>query len=120
MPINHDMMHAHSPDELERENATLKEMVAKAQGRIAELEAENKRLKKCEIWMKQHFYCEEVIACESAKNRKLKHALWLARAERARTEQRYIFNVRGDGWVRKENMWVEVERLCLKKAEESK
>ena len=31
MPINHDMMHAHSPDELERENATLKEMVAKAQ-----------------------------------------------------------------------------------------
>ncbi len=45
MPINHDMMHAHSPDELERENATLKEMVAKAQGRIAELEAENKKLK---------------------------------------------------------------------------
>ena len=32
--------------------------------------------------MKQHFYCEEVIACESAKNRKLKRALWLARAEK--------------------------------------
>ena len=50
---------------------------------IAELKAENERLKKCEIWMKQHFYCEEVIACESAKNRRLKRALWLARAERA-------------------------------------
>jgi hypothetical protein len=35
---------------------------------IAELKQENQRLKRCEIWMKQHFYCEEVIACESAKN----------------------------------------------------
>ena len=34
---------------------------------VSELKAENERLKKCEIWMKQHFYCEEVIACESAK-----------------------------------------------------
>ena len=50
---------------------------------IAELKAENERLKKCEIWMKQHFFCEEVIACESAKNRRLKRALWLARAKRA-------------------------------------
>ncbi|MBQ3720815.1 MAG: hypothetical protein II850_07525 [Fibrobacter sp.] len=48
---------------------------------IAELKAENERLKKCEIWMKQHFYCEEVIACESAKNRRLKRALWLMTAE---------------------------------------
>lgn len=50
---------------------------------IAELKAENERLKKCEIWMKQHFFCEEVIACESAKNRKLRRALWLTRANRA-------------------------------------
>ena len=50
---------------------------------IAELKAENERLKRCEIWMKQHFFCEEVIACESAKNRKLRRALWLARANRA-------------------------------------
>ena len=54
---------------------------------IAELKVENERLKKCEIWMKQHFYCEEVIACESAKNRKLNRALWLARAERAKEKQ---------------------------------
>lgn len=50
---------------------------------IAELKAENERLKKCEIWMKQHFFCEEVIACESAKNRQLRRALWIARAKRA-------------------------------------
>lgn len=54
---------------------------------IGELKAENKRLKKCEIWMKQHFYCEEVIACESAKNRKMKRALWLARAEMAKARK---------------------------------
>jgi hypothetical protein len=52
---------------------------------IEEFKADNERLKKCEIWMKQHFYCEEVIACESAKNRRLKRALWLARAEKAKT-----------------------------------
>ena len=58
---------------------------------IAKLNAENERLKKCEIWMKQHFYCEEVIACESAKNRKLKRALWLARAERAADRARIFY-----------------------------
>ena len=97
---------------------------------IAELKAENERLKKCEIWMKQHFYCEEVIACESAKNRRLKRALWLARAERALTEaERYrtlevgwkMF--RGDYETAKEysNLATKcdnVEQLCKSKAEE--
>lgn len=69
MPINHDMMHAQSPDD-----------VAALKARIAELEADNKRLKKCEIWMKQHFYCEEVIACESIKNRRLRRSLCLLKA----------------------------------------
>lgn len=58
---------------------------------IAKLNAENERLKKCEIWMKQHFYCEEVIACESAKKRRLKRALWLARAERASDRARIFY-----------------------------
>ena len=81
---------------------------------IAELNAENKRLKKCEIWMKQHFYCEEVIACESAKNRRLKRALWLARAERAKEMcQRLLIQ----GFDPK---WEEVERKCRAKAEEYK
>ena len=51
---------------------------------LAEKDAEIRRLQRCEIWMKQHFYCEEVIACESAKNRRLRRALWLARAESAK------------------------------------
>ena len=106
---------------------------------IAELKAENERLKKCEIWMKQHFYCEEVIACESAKNRRLKRALWLARAKRA-TEKADSFidikvtyngvcnidhsvypqnNARRmltcDEWL---DVWTNVWEKCLKKAKE--
>ena len=54
---------------------------------IAELKAENERLKKCEIWMKQHFYCEEVIACESAKNQKQKKWQGVERKCRAKAEE---------------------------------
>jgi len=91
---------------------------------IEEFKAENKRLKKCEIWMKQHFYCEEVIACESAKNRKLKRALWLARAERAK-EFRYKIKFAISSMNTKYNYsdadkWEKVERKCRKKAEEYK
>ena len=81
---------------------------------IAELKAENERLKKCEIWMMQHFYCEEVIACESAKNRKLKRALWLARSYRGRDNSILL----PSKFMR--NVWDNVERKCLKKAEEYK
>lgn len=109
---------------------------------IAELKAENERLKKCEIWMKQHFYCEEVIACESAKNRRLKRALWLARASEASKEVNYWttqdessyaivdFNVRHETIVSHKSphhrpykwilIWENVERKCLKKAKEYK
>ena len=91
---------------------------------IEEFKAENERLKKCEIWMKQHFYCEEVIACESAKNRKLKRALWLARADRAK-EFRYKIKFAISSMNTKYNYsdaykWEKVERKCRKKAEEYK
>lgn len=108
---------------------------------IAKLKAENERLKKCEIWMKQHFYCEEVIACESAKNRMLKRALWLARSNKAESEARgwyhfNAYNIKYDGlynikevlygkgfnrypeeWIK---LWIKIERLCLAKAKEYK
>ncbi len=93
---------------------------------IAELKAENERLKKCEIWMKR--------------------ALWLARAERAKEchfmwcqliyDKKYgivKFNVKKrwwsedvkigqtlhtpQGWA---DVWDEVEYRCSKKAEEYK
>jgi hypothetical protein len=96
---------------------------------IAELKAENERLKKCEIWMKQHFYCEEVIACESAKNRRLKRALWLARADRAMmTLDFFTLKCR---WfkdymkveppkcdVKMIHKWATVQRKCRAKAEQ--
>ena len=113
---------------------------------IAELKAENERLKKCEIWMKQHFYCEEVIACESAKNRRLKRALWLARAESAKNAecryhclaQKEVCDPQPHGWSCYINgevyptgkmsrklephywcdIWDEVERKCRAKSKE--
>jgi hypothetical protein len=98
---------------------------------IAELKAENERLKKCEIWMKQHFYCEEVIACESAKNRRLKRALWLARAEICHRfdVDRYLRNHRNswynencltwaDALVAMDVKMCKAESKCRAKAEE--
>lgn len=108
---------------------------------IKTLKAENERLKRCEIWMKQHFFCEEVIACESAKNRKLKRALWLARAERADDRARIFYfsdlesvlDIDGFSYDSKKKkgckkitarlwriIWLKVERKCLAKAEEYK
>lgn len=95
---------------------------------IAELKAENERLKRCEIWMKQHFYCEEVIACESAKNRRLKRALWLARGYimtlLSRDFQRLAYQCNNDNYkinlLRRRNRYYELSEKCLKKAEEYK
>ena len=130
---------------LKAENKMLKEHIANGDvSRITwideamELKAENERLKKCEIWMKQHFYCEEVIACESAKNRQLKRALWIARAYRAEARKNYwyarschegderLWSIDGSavkyiGCIKRTNfdwlkVWSEVESKCLKKA----
>lgn len=103
---------------------------------IAELKVENERLKGCEIWMIQHFYCEEVIACESAKNRKLKRALYKACDNWAVCEMDYwrkclehyedYFNVRTDEDLTEEKCermidnWRKVAHNCRAKAEEYK
>lgn len=86
---------------------------AEVDSAIAELKAENERLKKCEIWMKQHFFCEEVIACESAKNRRLKRALYKACANWAHHRVFVRFKTN-------EKAWENVERKCRAKAEEYK
>ena len=116
---------------------------AEVDAAIAELKAENQRLKKCEIWMKQHFFCEEVIACESAKNRRLKRALWLARAERAHVTTllwnvycyqnnclyfRDFMNVKSNPFrnlpkktaMEWSDLWESIETKCLDKAKEYK
>lgn len=97
---------------------------------IAELKAENERLKKCEIWMKQHFYCEEVIACESAKNRRLKRALWLARAYFCARSCEYFNGIMSHCLIgqndlynrceKKKNKYLNAMYKCRAKAEEYK
>lgn len=67
-------------------------------------------------------YAESVDA--GMENRRLKHTLWLARAERAK-EFRYKIKFAISSMNTKYNYsdadkWEEVERKCLKKAEEYK
>ena len=122
--------------------AKVENVVTKLTKENEELKAENERLKRCEIWMKQHFFCEEVIACESAKNRMLKRALWLARAERAKARKNYwyvrschegdkdLWSIDGSvvkyiGCIKRSNfdwlkIWSEVECKCRAKAKEYK
>ena len=57
-------------------------------------------------------YCDVVDA--NMENRKLKHALWLARAERGHDNSILL----PSKFMR--NVWDNVERKCLKKAEEYK
>lgn len=105
-----------------------KKTVKMITAQLEEFKAENERLKKCEIWMKQHFYCEEVIACESAKNRKLKRTLWIARAKRAIEKIAWfkLWNASistmnpEDGARQEYDKWEKALGKCLKKAEEYK
>ena len=56
------------------------------------------------------------------EKRQLKRALWLARADRAKTETDYYIDYEYSNTVlakRKRNKWYKVERLCRKKAEEA-
>ena len=119
-------------------------MKADVDAAIAELQSENAELKKklmpclngdciltCEVVEKYgkenaelkakledvqaSMYCDVVDA--NMENRRLKRALWLARAEIARTSA-WVF------WNRKDdynyNKWKKVERKCRAKAEEYK
>lgn len=98
---------------------------------IDELQAENAELKAKLENVQASMYADVVDA--NMENRRLKRALWLARAERARTEQcyeNYSFYIHRHqktmyggtyrpyiAWLEK---WNEVERKCREKAEEYK
>lgn len=74
-------------------------------------------------WFEETYHAEEVdavLAEKDAENRRLKRALWLARAQRAADKQTYYNECRYDGWVHRVNVWLEVERKCRDKAEEYK
>ena len=112
---------------------------------IAELKAENKKLKASseqimnEMFRKVLIYPHEMVSLEDAYKlavslKNTKRALWLARAERAKEMKAIenldnylslhknskwfgIYATRIDTWFYK---WDDVERKCLKKAEEYK
>lgn len=63
-------------------------------------------------------YAESVDA--GMRERRLRRALWLARANHADTMQKYNIECKCDGWVHRVNKWVDVERKCRAKAEEYK
>lgn len=63
-------------------------------------------------------YCDVVDA--NMDNRRLKRALYNLRACYADMMQKRYIECKTDGWVHRVNKWIEVERRCLKKAEEYK
>ena len=79
---------------------------------------ENAELKKKLENVQASMYCDVVDA--GIENRKLKRALWIARAENAKNSAFICWNRTESGWQSKYEKWKKVERKCLKKAEEYK
>lgn len=128
MPINHNMMHSQSPDD-----------VAALKARIAELEE-----KKQETYQRRGIL---LLNCDVVQDyaddlKKAKHALWLARAKRAEKEKNYwyvrscyegddrLWSIDGSpvkyiGCIKRTNfdwlkIWSEVESKCIENAEKYK
>ena len=89
---------------------------------IDELQAENAELKQK---LRDHcIHCpvkeqEDDVVDANMENRRLKRALWIARAERAKTEHlsKIMYSTLYRDFIAK---WVNVERKCRAKAEEYK
>jgi len=84
---------------------------------IEQTRAENERLKAKLEDVQASMYADVVDA--NMENRRLKRALWLARAERAKTEHlsKIMYSTLYRDFIAK---WVNVERKCRAKAEEYK
>lgn len=83
---------------------------------IAELKAENERLVKCCKEYDSRQRIDETIKFNAAKQtRKMRHALWLLRAENAINMAALNF-VRPKVYLR----WINIEQFCRTKAEEYK
>ena len=85
---------------------------------IEQTRAENERLKKKLESVQASMYCDVVDA--GMDNRRLKRALYNLRAVYADMMQKRYIECKTDGWVHRVDKWIEVERRCLKKAEEYK
>lgn len=87
----------------------LRNYIAELKQKLSEKDAEIESLK-------ASHYADSVDA--GMRERRLQRALWLARVQRAIDKQKYYSECKSDGWVHRVNVWLEVERKCLKKAEE--
>ena len=85
---------------------------------IAELYAENERLKAKLESVQATAYADSVDA--GMRERRLKRALWLARAENAKNSAFICWNRPEEEWQTKYKKWKKVEQLCRAKAEEYK
>jgi hypothetical protein len=79
---------------------------------------ENEKLKQKLESVQASAYADSVDA--GMRERRLKSALWLARANHADTMQKYNIECKCDGWVHRVNKWVDVERKCRTMAEKFK
>ena len=105
-------------DKLKAENKLLKEHIANGDvSRITWIDEVIELKQKLES-VQASMYCDVVDA--NMENRKLKHALWNLRACYADMMQKRYIECKYDGWVHRVDKWIEVERKCLKKAEEYK
>ena len=85
---------------------------------IKHLESENKELKQKLEDVQASMYADVVDA--NMENRRLKRALYNLRVCYADMMQKRYIECKTDGWVHRIDKWIEVERRCLKKAEEYK
>lgn len=105
-------------DELQYENASLKakldKAIAERDGNQVCIDALKAKLENVQASM----YCDVVDA--NMEVRRLKRALYNLRAAYADMMQKRYIECKTDGWVHRVDKWIEVERRCLKKAEEYK
>ena len=87
---------------------------------IAELKAENAELKQKLENVQASMYADVVDA--NMDNRRLRRALWIARAERAKAMSVYWYVKRTEisNWEEFNSKWNKIENLCRAKAEEYK
>ena len=86
--------------------------------RLAEKDKEIAELKAKLENVQASMYADAVDA--NMEIRRLKRALYNLRACYADMMQKRYIECKTDGWVHRVNKWIEVERRCLKKAEEYK
>jgi len=112
--IEVDEILAEKDKEIAELKAKLDRAIAERDGNQVCIDALKQKLESVQASM----YCDVVDA--NMDNRRLKHSLYNLRACYADMMQKRYIECKYDGWVHRVDKWIEVERRCLKKAEEYK